>query len=262
MELQLPRLEVSRASSEYKLLADLRQGASEYILVRGADLSFDDPSLAAYHHRSYMRWRDTLYSLPRYDHYIGHYHDALAGFYEALSLSYKDLVHQLDPSMQEQDLYDPYFLFQDAQLGQTVNLPLSLFQYDPKEITKMLQEKPSLKGCETKLQKVWAITGILPRVVDNPRKGEIFFKQLQHLYSFYGSVWDLLSQYQQAFSMPVLENLLMAAADTTEQSDRQQPMSPHDINGQATPVTSTGNQHSQGDVHTGVSQPTLLSLSG
>ena len=260
MELQFPRLEVSRASSEYKLLADLRQGTSEYILVRGADLSFDDAPIAAYHHRSYRRWYDTICALPRYDHYIGHCHDALAGFYEALGLSYQALAYQLDPSMPAQELYDPYVLLQDLQFVQTVNLPLSVFQYAPKEVTEMFQEKASLKEYEAKMQKVWAIIDMMPRVVDNPRKGEIFFNQLQHLYSFYGNVRELLSQYQQAFSMPVLENPLIAADGQAAQYYQQQPMSAHGANGQAAPVTSI-DQHNH-DAPTGASQPTLLSLSG
>ena len=262
MELQFPRLEVSRASSEYRLLADLRQGTNEYILVRGADLSFDDSSLSAYHCRSYMRWYDTLHSLPRYDHYIGHYHDALSRFYEALSLSYQEVTHRLDPTMlQLQEVYDPHLLLRDAQFGQAVNMPLSLFQYAPQEITKMLQEKSSLKGCEMEMQKAWAVMDMLPRVVDSPQKGEIFFNQLQHLYSFYGSVRDLLSQYKQAFSMPVLENTPIVDSQQAAHHYQQQPVPSHGANGQAMPAVANADNQRYHDAPTSAPQP-ALSLSG
>ena len=184
MGLNFPRPEVSRASSEYKLLANLRQGTNEYVLLRGMDLSFDDSAIAAYHYRSYAHWCNTLRSQPRYDHYLDRYCDVLGQLYYDLSEGYRSVACDLDASIQDQDIYNPGLVLWDKQFGQTVHLPLLLFQHNPRELAKVFQSQSSLGERESEMTKIQAVIDILPGLVEDPWKRDIFHNQLCYLYAF------------------------------------------------------------------------------
>ena len=227
MGLRFARPEVSRPSSEYELLANLRQGTDEYTLIRGADLSFEDPVLAAYHYRSYTHWHDALCSQPRYDHYLSFYHDALGQLYQDLSAQYRDLACYLDPSVQNQNIYDSRIVLWDKQIGQTTCLPLLLFEYNPQHLGGVLQERSSLREYEAAMARIQTVINMLPASVKNTRRGDFFHDQLCYLYAFYGGVREVVSQYQHMFSMPTPESAhIGVSGQVAVRQDQVSPVTP------------------------------------
>ncbi len=206
------RLEVSQSSEDGELLFRLNLGTVEYDLLRRADLSYNNPDLAALQYRSYLRlcWlvqsqaHQNNHQLPSKDGDLaGMYSQQLADLYYSWSSSYLNLAMSLDRSFNGHDVNTGELLVNDFKVIQDSGLLMITFQNDFENVSRVLSQESSIGDYKRRCTEVdWAIKQVKESFT---HKGDLYIYQLTALRNFYNQCQYLAGKYH-SYSQPINGN--------------------------------------------------------